>query len=208
MFRFFYSNCIVIIQKKKIILASGSPRRKLLLQQVGLNFDVRVSNVNEEIDFHQSYEENVQRIALLKATSVADSDMDVIIVGADTIVVIDNNILGKPLNADDAIRMLSMLSGKTHKVYTGIALVDYPTKEFVTAVEMTSVTFRQLDTYEIEEYVKSGSPMDKAGAYGIQDDYGAVFIERIDGCFYNVVGFPLSRFYTTLKKFQERIGYR
>ena len=102
--------------------------------------------------------------------------------------------------------MLEQLSGETHKVFTGLALVDVPTKHYITVSETTSVMFRQLESDEIYEYVASGSPMDKAGAYGIQDDYGAVFVEKIEGCFYNVVGFPLARFIITLKKFQRQLG--
>lgn len=94
--------------------------------------------------------------------------------------------------------MLQLLSGQSHIVYTGVALVDAETKQNVSAVEKTKVCFRKLDPNEIKDYVASGSPMDKAGAYGIQDDYGAVFVERIEGCYYNVVGFPLARFYTLL----------
>jgi len=192
--------------KKNIILASSSPRRKALLKQIGIDFDVRESNIFEVFDFTKSPEENVQELALQKANAVIDSVENAIIIGADTIVVLNDQILGKPKTFDDAVNMLEQLSGETHKVFTGLALVDVPTKHYITVSETTSVMFRQLESDEIYEYVASGSPMDKAGAYGIQDDYGAVFVEKIEGCFYNVVGFPLARFIITLKKFQRQLG--
>jgi len=102
--------------------------------------------------------------------------------------------------------MLNMLSGRTHNVYTGFTILDKPSNKFITDYEITKVTFRKLLSNEIDEYVDSGSPMDKAGAYGIQDDFGAVFIEKIDGCFYNVVGFPLTKFYLAMLKFQKQLG--
>jgi len=110
-------------------------------------------------------------------------------------VLLDGHILGKPVDRRDAARMLSTLSGRTHEVYTGFYLLEKPAGIGVSDHEITRVTFRKLDAGEIDRYVNSGSPMDKAGAYGIQDDYGAIFVERIEGCFYNVVGLPLTRFY-------------
>lgn len=185
----------------KLILASSSPRRKKLLRQVGLSFIVRPSAAEEHFRSTESPAQNAKRIALEKALNVRDSLKSGIIVGADTIVVLGKTILGKPRDKEEAQRMLRMLSGKTHQVYTGFALVDVKTGKRYAGVEKTSVTFRKLSTDEIRRYVASGSPMDKAGAYGIQDDYGAVFVEKVEGCFYNVMGFPLSRFFTVLKQF-------
>jgi septum formation protein len=111
-------------------------------------------------------------------------------------------MMGKPDGRRDAVRMLRALSGRTHSVVTGIALVERPSGRQMTGTERTDVTFRDLPLSEIEEYVSGGSPLDKAGAYGIQDDYGAVFVTRIEGCFYNVVGLPLSRLHTALREFQ------
>lgn len=185
----------------KLILASSSPRRKKLLRQAGLSFVVRLSDVEERFQLTESPAQNAKRIALEKALSVRDSLKSGIIVGADTIVVLGKKILGKPRNKEEARRMLRRLSGKTHRVYTGFALVDVKTGRRYAGVEKTSVTFRRLGADEIRRYVASGSPMDKAGAYGIQDDYGAVFVEKVEGCFYNVMGFPLSRFITVLKQF-------
>ena len=140
-----------------------------------------------------------------KAAAVARSYDDAIVIGADTIVVVDGTALGKPRDPADASRMLRNLSGRSHDVYTGFTLIDRPSNKSATAVERTGVTFRRLSEEEIGEYIASGSPMDKAGAYGIQDDRGAVFVERIDGCFYNVIGLPLTRFYVTLREFQKQL---
>jgi septum formation protein len=175
------------------------------MEQIGLVVEVFPSHVSEEFDPAVSPAENASRLATLKAKSVAEKFADAIIIGADTIVVIDGAVLGKPENAADACRMLRILSGRTHTVYTAFSLVDRPSNRSVTEVEATRVTFRVLPINEIENYVNGGSPLDKAGAYGIQDDYGAVFATRIEGCFYNVVGLPVSKFYTTLQKFQSEI---
>jgi septum formation protein len=188
-----------------LILASQSPRRKKLLRQIGLKFKIIPSNSAELIQPAQTPQENAQRIALEKATEVSQRLRHGIVVGADTIVVLDRHILGKPKSKEDARRMLRMLSGREHSVFTGFALIDVKTKKQMSSVEETRVRFRKLDEEEIADYVNAGSPMDKAGAYGIQDDYGAVFVEKIQGCFYNVVGFPLARFYTALKKFTAEL---
>jgi septum formation protein len=115
-------------------------------------------------------------------------------------------MLGKPGSPEEAIHMLGELSGRTHTVHTGIALVDSPTGKWMAEVEETRVTFRALPHEEIEEYVRGGSPLDKAGAYGIQDDYGAVFVRRIEGCYYNVVGLPLARLHDMLGVFSRQVA--
>lgn len=191
---------------KRIILASASPRRQLLLRQIGLTFDVAPSGVSEELEVTIPPREYVKILAERKARSVAAGIKDGIVIGADTIVVYESKLLGKPRNADDAAAMLQMLSGKMHEVFTGFALVDRPSDKSVSGAEMTKVKFRTLSSQEIDEYVASGSPMDKAGAYGIQDDYGAVFVERVEGCFYNVMGFPLTRFFISYQEFQKQLG--
>jgi septum formation protein len=187
---------------RRIVLASRSPRRIALLRQIGLNPEVLPTDVPEILDDSRSPSENARALALEKARVAASSIDDAIVIGADTIVVVDNRVLGKPADREDAIRMLTLLSGRTHMVYTGFALVDSATGESIADVERTEVTFRPIGRSEIEEYVDSGSPMDKAGAYGIQDDYGAVFVSRIEGCYYTVVGLPLSRLYMTLAELQ------
>lgn len=191
--------------KKKIILASASPRRQTLLQQIGFEFEVRHSSVEEVFDRTKTPEENVIRLAEAKALDIASNVEQAFIIGADTIVVLNGEMMGKPANEDEAFRMLKKLSGREHKVFTGFAIVDKPSNKIISDVEITLVKFRDLEEEEIVEYIKSKSPADKAGAYGIQDDYGAVFVERINGCFYNVVGFPLTKFYITLQKFQKDI---
>ncbi len=190
---------------KPIILASRSPRRIHLLHQIGLSFTVQESGVDEHIPDGIAPDEVVRRLSLEKASRVAERLPDGIVIGADTIVVLDGKILGKPSSKGEAISMLSKLGGRTHTVFTGFAMIDAESQKSYVDYEKTDVTFRRLSIEEIESYVESGSPMDKAGAYGIQDDYGAVFVERISGCFYTVVGFPLSKFYTSWNMFLEQL---
>ncbi|MBX2991717.1 MAG: septum formation protein Maf [Bacteroidetes bacterium] len=190
---------------KPLVLASQSPRRIALLRQIGLQPLIVPSHIPEEFDVRQSPVENARTLAREKASEVARQFKDALIIGADTVVVLDEYLLAKPENASDAKRMLRLLSGKTHLVITAFALLDCLSGESVTEHETTDVTFRELPDDEIDLYVSGGSPMDKAGAYGIQDDYGAVFVSKINGCFYNVVGFPLSKFYTTLQEFQGHL---
>ena len=184
-----------------LILASRSPRRSALLQQIGLNPSLAPCDVPEVMDPSLSPAQNAESLAVQKARCGAKDVRDGIVLGADTIVVIDGETLGKPSDDADAVRMLLLLSGRTHTVHTGFALLECPSGRLVSGVESTRVTFRTLPREEITEYVRSGSPMDKAGAYGIQDDYGAVFVTRIEGCYYTVVGLPLARVYQALREF-------
>ncbi len=147
----------------------------------------------------------MRTVALQKAQEVARRLKRGIVVGADTEVILRGRIFGKPSSPADARRMLRDLSGKTHTVHTGVAIVDARTGRRRTFVESTKVTFRRLSGAEIADYVATGSPMDKAGAYGIQDDHGAVFIERVEGCFYTVVGFPLARFHREFELFHRHM---
>jgi len=186
---------------KPVVLASASPRRQHLLKQIGLNFIVHPSGIDEDSHSFPTPEEYVLNLSKKKAYEVAKNYGDALIISADTIVVLDGEIINKPKNPDEAKQMLRKLSGKTHKVYTGFTILDTKTKKTLSDFEVTDVKFRELTDEEIDEYVATGSPLDKAGAYGIQDDYGAVFVERINGCFYNVVGFPLTKFYLAMKKF-------
>jgi len=188
---------------RPLILASRSPRRLALLSQIGLSPRVVSCDIPEDFDATHSPAENAQHLARKKAECVAKNVAEGIVLGADTIVVIDGVILGKPVDDADAMRMLSLLGGRTHTVYTGFALIDRPSGQCVGGVEATQVTFRTIPRKEIEEYVRGGSPMDKAGAYGIQDDYGAVFVTRLEGCYYNVVGLPLARVFLELQKLLE-----
>jgi septum formation protein len=186
---------------KTIVLASTSPRRQNLLKQLGLNFIVHPSGIEENLSQVSSPEEYVLTLSRKKAIEVAKNYNDALIISADTIVVLDGEIINKPQDPDEARQMLKKLSGKTHKVYTGFTILDTKTNKIYSDFEVTDVKFRELEDDEIEQYIATGSPFDKAGAYGIQDDYGAVFVERINGCFYNVVGFPLTKFYLAMKKF-------
>jgi septum formation protein len=195
-----------MIIKKHIILASRSPRRQVLLKQLGLKFDVVESSVDEDIDHIQIPIEHVTILSQRKAIAVGKQVENGFVIGADTIVVLDGKILGKPEDENEAIEMLSLLSERTHKVFTGFTILDRPSDKIYSDYETTDVTFRKIFIDEIKEYVRSGSPLDKAGAYGIQDDYGAVFVKKIDGCFYNVVGFPLTKFYLAIEKFQKELG--
>ena len=181
-----------------LILASQSPRRAALLKETGFQFLVRTSDLDESAFKIEDPVKHVLTLSQKKAEAVRPEFADGLIIGADTIVFADGHILGKPSDRQDAIRMLGMLSGKTHEVYTGISLVN-PSGRIVQDCAITKVTFRDLESWEIEKYAESGIPMDKAGAYGIQDRAGT-FVTRIDGCYFNVVGFPLSLFHQLLRK--------
>jgi septum formation protein len=202
--RFFFK-IPMISTTKTIVLASQSPRRANLLRQIGVPFIVSESSVDEYVHDNDSPVKTVKDLSLKKALNVSQRFTNAIIIGADTIVVLDNVIYGKPNSPAQAALYLRALSGRTHQVYTGFALVDSDTQYSYIDYEKTDVTFRSLEDSEIASYVNSGSPLDKAGAYGIQDDFGAVFIDRIDGCFYTVVGFPLAKFYLAMKIFLKQV---
>ncbi len=187
-----------------IILASKSPRRKKLLKQIGLNFKVKAFDVNEELAQNIQPAKLAKKLALQKLEAARKKIKNSIIITADTIVVLDGEILGKPKNKSDAVKMLKKLSGAKHYVYTGFAIYNGANGNLVADYEKTCVAFRKLDEKEIKEYVASGSPLDKAGAYGIQDDYGAVFVRKISGCYYNVVGLPLAKVYQALQQVLRR----
>ncbi len=184
-----------------LILASRSPRRHKLLAQLGLDFEVHPSNLDENATNHRLPEQLVEQLALEKARAVAARFPEALTLGADTIVVIGGDVLNKPADEAEARAMLRRLSGRTHTVYTGVALVHPASRREVVDYEATQVTFAPLTDAEIDAYVATGSPLDKAGAYGIQDDFGAVFIRRIEGDYYNVVGLPLHRFYRMLRNY-------
>jgi len=186
----------------KLILASASPRRRRLLKQIGFTFQVIISDVDEDDIVSHDPLINIQAIALLKARAVAASVEDGIVIGADTQILMDGETLGKPMDEADAARMLSELSGRSHEVITGVALIDADTGREETWVETTLVTFRELSEEEISEYVDTGEPMGKAGAYGIQGR-AAAFVERIEGCYFNVVGLPLAKLSQKLRKLWE-----
>jgi|SRR6056297_2434436 len=187
----------------KIILASASPRRAQLLKQINLTFAISPSDIEEVMDETLSPERLVESLAQQKGESVLSDHPDSFIIAADTIVTINGKYLGKPIDENDAEAMLQQLSTNTHEVYSGVFLaVTGQTGKAVNSLtfsEETKVTFGALDRSEILKYVATGSPMDKAGSYGIQDDFGAVFVKKIQGDYNNVVGFPLHAFYQQVK---------
>ena len=174
-----------------IILASRSPRRADLLKQIGLEFEVRPSGVEEPDITYIPPAIAVQELALTKARDVAANLGVGLVIGADTVVVIDQQPIGKPENDAHAVEILTRLSGNRHEVITGVALIDLDRGREVVWAEKTAVYFRELCQSEILAYVHSGETSDKAGAYGIQGSAGA-FVERIEGCYFNVVGLPLA----------------
>lgn len=186
----------------KIILASQSPRRKELMQLLNHPFEVIPSAFNEEIITKTNPKEYVITLAKEKAQSVftTQKDTSCLVIGADTIVVYNEVIFGKPTNEKEARKMLEHLSGKTHQVYTGVALVSTHKQSFF--CEKTDVTFYKLTSAEITDYLKTGEPFDKAGSYGIQG-YGALFVKQIVGDYYNVVGLPVARLKRELQSFLE-----
>ena len=187
----------------KWILASASPRRRELLTQVGLEFEVMVSDADENIEESLSPDELVKRLSLIKAAAVKEelsakgADGDSAVIGADTVVFHNGEILGKPKDEEDAFRMLKSLSGDTHSVYTGVTILLGD--ETSTFANETKVVFDTISDEEIKRYIASKEPMDKAGAYGIQG-LGGAFVTSIEGEYANVVGFPIGEFCHILRE--------
>ncbi len=180
----------------QLILASASPRRKELLGLFHIPFVVRAADIDETMDPHAAPQQEVARVSRLKALAVS-REQDDVVVAADTIVVCNGKILGKPKDSRQAVEMLTMLSGRDHQVMTGCTVVRGESSE--TFTEVTDLHFRELSQREIEAYVRSGEPMDKAGAYGIQGG-AALFCEGLKGDYYNVVGLPVCRLHKALQK--------
>ena len=181
-----------------IYLASNSPRRKKLLEQLNLKFKTFSVDCDEVIEKGETPVRAVKRLSLKKLSLAKKIVKNGIIITADTIVVTDGKIIGKPVNKKDAEKILNRLSNRTHIVYTGFSIFNSIKNKTITNYEKTLVTFRKLGEQEIKKYIATGSPMDKAGAYGIQDDFGAVFVKKINGCYNNVVGLPLTKVYQDL----------
>jgi len=186
------------------ILASASPRRFELLNNIGLSFKVIISDVEEDEITPDNILDGLIRNARKKGEAVANLRPYSLIISADTIVVLDRHIMGKPVDDRDAQRMLKKLSGRTHQVITAFGLISRKHDKSYFETEITKVKFRPLNPDEITAYVMTGEPMDKAGAYAIQGK-GSILIDSIDGCYFNVVGFPVSKFFTVLKKFCREI---
>ena len=178
-----------------LILASASPRRKELLEKFGVPFVIRAADIDETMDPHKAPYDEVGRVSRLKALAT-EKEFDDLLIAADTIVVCEGKVLGKPRNPEQAKAMLRLLSGRDHQVMTGCTVLTDDRCE--TFTEVTDLHFRQLGENEIEKYVASGEPMDKAGAYGIQGG-AALFCQRMTGDYYNVMGLPVCRLWETLK---------
>ncbi|GEC91281.1 MULTISPECIES: Maf family protein [Brevibacillus] len=183
-----------------LILASSSPRRRELLQTLGLSFTVITSDVDETTAGHLSASEVVEELSLRKAKEVASRLTEGVVLGSDTVVVLDGQILGKPVDEMDAYRMLSMLQGQEHTVYSGVALIDVETGRAEVSHSLTDVRIRALTEQEIKSYIATGEPMDKAGSYAIQG-IGATIVEGITGDYFTVVGLPLGLTSALLTRF-------
>jgi septum formation protein len=184
----------------EIVLASGSPRRQELLRRFGFPFTVDVSGVDEDIEGNAHPDAIVKLLATRKVSAVASRRSTNMVIGADTIVVIDGQVLNKPIDAADARRMLMLLRGQAHEVWTGVAVVDTATWRVETSAVRSLVRMRSCSDRDIDAYVATGEPLDKAGAYAIQGGAGT-FVERIEGCYTNVVGLPLCELSALLGRF-------
>ncbi|MDH8678354.1 Maf family protein [Fusibacter bizertensis] len=182
----------------RIVLASASPRRVELLKQFNIEFDIIPSDIDEIVRNHELPEQAVMSLAFEKAYQISKANTDAIVIASDTVVFF-GDILGKPKDYEDAFNMLKKLSGKTHEVYTGIALLCDETKLKVVDYEVTKVQFNVLSDTDIKDYLETGEAYDKAGAYGIQG-FGALLVNKIDGDYFNVMGLPLSKLNVLLKK--------
>jgi septum formation protein len=190
---------------RQIILASKSPRRKQLLKNIGLNFKVVPSNINEDLIHISSPKKYAEILSLQKAKKVAEKFKDAIIIGADSIVILKGEIIGKPSSLKNAKEILRKLSGQRHMVITGFTVLDSKINKSITNSVLSYVTFKKLSEEEINDYVKTGELMDKAGAYAIQEKAG-VFIEKIEGDFFNVVGLPIFALCKILQEFDINIS--
>lgn len=190
----------------KVILASKSPRRVEILEKIVKEFEVVQSNFDENtIDFKGDIEKYVKDLSRNKAIEVSKRlNEPSIVIAADTVVFQDGKVLEKPKNEEDAFSMLSSLSGNTYKVYSGICLINTYDDTVVTDCDCTEVRFSELNPRQIRNYINSGEPMDKAGAYGIQG-LGGAFVEGIKGCYYNVMGLPLNKLYKALENYDITI---
>lgn len=191
----------------KVILASGSPRRRELLEQAGIPFEIDTADVDETVEDTTLPADYVMELSLRKAEAVAVSHAKDLVIGADTIVAFEDIILGKPKDESKAYEMLCMLAGKTHSVYTGVTMI-YPDEDGKPVKETfhvrTDVTMYPPDEKLLREYASCGEPLDKAGAYGIQGK-GALLVERIDGDYYNVMGLPIAELYRRIKNSRIRV---
>jgi septum formation protein len=190
---------------RPLVLASASPRRRFLLELVGFEFEVVEPSVNEDDHADEDPVTHVLRLSDLKARSVARGLDSGLVVGGDTIVVLGEEILGKPRDENEAFGMLRRICGEWHVVYTGLAVVDAASGRAASGYETTRVKIRKMSPREIRAYIATGEPMDKAGSYGIQG-YGAAIVEAVEGCYFNVVGLPLVRLLSLLRQLDGQSG--
>lgn len=183
----------------KIILASNSPRRKEILDIAKIEYEVIPSNIEEKMNEELPVAERIEDIAYQKVKSIRKSRQDKIILGADTVVLINDKIIGKPHSKKEAEEIIRLLSGKTHKVITGCCIYDNVKNEYIKFHEITEVTFYEMSDEEILTYIENPSIYDKAGAYGIQED-AALYIEKVNGDYYNIIGLPIGKVFRELKK--------
>lgn len=189
---------------KQIVLASSSPRRKRILEQIGLSFHIAPSNIEEKMNARLKPHGQAEFLSKQKANKVAKRYKSAIIIAADTLVVFNDQIIGKPTSPSDAKRILRMLSGKTHTVITGYTIIDTQTNKTITNSVETIVYMKKMSTKEIDAFIKTGEPLDKAGGYGA-DEKGSLFIEKIEGDFFNVIGLPLFAVAESLRKISIKI---
>lgn len=190
--------------KQKIILATTSPRRHGLAQTMGLDFDIVPSNYEEDMSKKLKPKELVMEFSYGKAADVAKKFKEGIVIGVDTIVVFNGKNLGKPKDEKDAYKMLKSFSGKKQYIYSGVAMIDCKTGKTIRDCEISEVYFNKLTDKEIKSYIKTGEYKGKAGGYGVQD-LASIFIKRINGCYFNVMGFPIFNIYKNLQKFNVDI---
>ena len=188
-----------LLEKKQFILASSSPRRAQILTREKVRFEIKIPDSSEEENTFSDPVTHVLELSRRKAQSVADEVEDGIILGADTIVVLEGEILGKPKNKNGALSILKKLSGRMHQVYTGITLINKSTGKMISDYDVTKVKFNQLDEEEILNYIATGEPMDKAGAYGIQG-MGSFLVDHIEGSLDNVIGLPTEKLQEMLSR--------
>ena len=182
----------------KLILASGSPRRKQLLSLLNIPFDIIVADIDEQIDFNNNLTKEIEKLSYQKAEAVFSKHKDAVVIGSDTIVTLDNIVLGKPQNKEHAKEMLSLLQGNKHTVITAVTIMS--NEKTSTFSVLSDVYFYPMDEKEIDDYISTGEAMDKAGAYAIQG-IGSKFIRKIDGDYYAIMGFPIGEVYRQLKSF-------
>ena len=182
----------------KIILASKSPRRKQIMDTLNIPYEIIVADIDEKINYDNDLRKEIENLSFLKALKVFNDHKDAIVIGADTIVVCNNEVLGKPKDEEDAKRMLNMLQGNTHHVITGVTILSSKASESFSIV--SKVKFNSMDEKEVDEYIKTKEPMDKAGSYAIQG-IGSKFINSIDGDFYSIMGLPIGELYKRLKNY-------